>query len=243
MEQPTEVVETATQPEVVETVAQLSPEEVAEFNDYKKNKAHFQSVADKQSTELQKKILEEQIKREQVERELEVLRNPKPTELIKPIKPVKPVDYDPIDAVTRGTSSYQYEQNYREYLESIADYNEKLLERKEQALSQKFSAFEQFQEQRKQEEERQRFKMDFVTKLQAEGLDADSSIKAFEFFTSNDSLNPKTLVHIWKSITSSLEKQSFSAPATPTGSSVSAKPSPGEYTKNADKSWMYKTKK
>lgn len=241
----TEQVETAAQPEVVETAAQPTEAELAEFNEYRKNKAHFQSIADKQSAELQKKILEEQIRREQIERELESLKNPKPAEqpLVKPTKPAKPADYDPIDAVTRGTSSYAYEQNYRQYLEDMAEYNERLVAKKEQELSQKLSVFDQFQEQRKAEEQRLQMKAQFVNGMQLEGLDAKSAAEAFEFFTSKESADPKTLAQIWKLLKATPERQSFSTPASPTGTAQINQSNPSEFTKNADKSWMYKTKK
>lgn len=240
-----EIVETAAQSESVETAAQLTEAELAEFNEYKKNKAHFQSVADKQTTELQKKLLEEQIRREQIERELESLKNPKPAEppLIKPVKPIKPADYDPIDAVTKGTSSYAYEQSYRQYLEDMAEYNERLLAKKEEELSKKLSVFDQIEEQRKAEEQRLQFKAQFINDLQLEGLDQNSASEAFEFFTSKESANPKTLAQIWRLLKTSSEKQTYSAPMPPTGVTQSNQPNPREFTRNADKSWMYKVKK
>lgn len=83
---------------------------------------HFQSIADKRLAELTKERLE----REKLEAELNALRTPKPEvkpELIEPTEPVMPSDYDPLDAITKGTTSYEYDQKFRKYMSDVAKYN------------------------------------------------------------------------------------------------------------------------
>lgn len=253
METATQIVETAEEstvgtetPSQVETSAQLSEAEIAELIELKKSKTHFQSVADSKIAEANKKAMEEQLRREMLEKELESLRNPKPVEkpLTKPVKPVKPPDYDPLDAVTRGTSSYAYEQQYRDYLDALTEYQESLAARNEQKIEERLKFLAEIEQQKREEVQRAQFENTFIGGLQTEGgLDEASAREAFKFFTSKESADFKTLGQIWKLVKAGSPKQPYTAPPSPTGTAGGAQPNPSEYTKNADKSWMYKTKK
>lgn len=250
MEQHPEIVEMATQSEVgtetplqVETVAQLSPEERAELQEFKKNKAYFQSLTDKKISETQRELAEEKVRREIYERELAELKNPKPVErpLVKPVKPFKPEDFDPIDALTRGTPSYRYAEEHANYLEKLTEYNETLALRKEQQIDEKLKSFNEIAEQEKKKHEFLQYQQNLAIKLQAEGLDEASAIEAAKFFTSQDSGEPKTLTQMWKAIKASSPKPTYQTPPAPTGGGGSPKPE-GDFTKSKDTSWIYKTK-
>lgn len=82
---------------------------------------HFQSIADKRLAELTKAQLET----ERLKAELDAVKSPKPEAkpLEEPIEPVMPPDYDALDAVTKGTTSHEYDKAFKQYLKDVAKYN------------------------------------------------------------------------------------------------------------------------
>jgi hypothetical protein len=237
-------VESSEETSKVETSAQLTQEEIAELLEMKKSKTHFQSIADSKISEANKKALEEQVRREMLERELESLKNPKPVErqLVKPIKPVKPSDFDDIEALTRGTSSYNYMRAKEDYADQMVDYQEALLIKQQEAITTRFKSLDELTEQEKKKVETAQFENNFVAGLQTQGMDELSAREAYKFFTSKESGDPKILAQIWKTIKTTPTKETYTAPPSPSSTGGGAKPNPNEYTKSNDTSWMYKTK-
>ncbi len=251
METATELMGTETQsgmgtetPSTVETVAPLSPEEIAELQEFKKNKAFFQSKFDSKLSEVQKTALEEKIKAEMLEKELNSLKNPKPVErqLIEPVEPIQPSDYDDIEALTKGTSSYDYAQKYKRYVKELASYSKEVALRQGREMEEKLKPYIEIVEQEKKRNEFFQFQANLARELQAEGMDEVSAKKASVFFTTQDSGDRKILKQMWESLNKTPTKETYTAPPTPSGAG-SGTINSSEFTKNADKSWMYKTKK
>lgn len=83
---------------------------------------HFQKIADQRLTELTKIKLE----KEKMEAELNQLKNPAPEPRKILTKPIRPKDYNDLDALTEGTSSWQYKQDKEAYAEQQIEIIEEL---------------------------------------------------------------------------------------------------------------------
>jgi hypothetical protein len=85
----------------------------------------WQSTADKRLAEKIKVELEN----ERLKNELNSFKNPpqpKTEPMQEPIEPTMPQEYDPLDQFTKGTSSYEYNLRFNQYMKDITKYNKTL---------------------------------------------------------------------------------------------------------------------
>lgn len=242
-------VETGTQsqqvePVKVETGTQLTGDEKLELEELRKNKIHFQSVADKQSAEYQKQVdearrmvMEEKYKREMLEKTLhppEVLTAP-----VEPIEPIQPADFDLLDAVDPNTPSGRYQKEYNNYVRNLAKYNKELLVYNQKQLQAESKELKSYMDSIKQEKEAKYHEQMWTGKYVEEGLSPVEANEAFNLFSSKDAASPKFHVQVYKLLKQSPVK-SFTAPATITGTQTETVDK-GHFFKKKDPTFLLKT--
>ena len=132
----------------------------------------------------QSKFTKEQQARKELEDKFqslaEKLESPKSPEPEPLKRPVKPNSDDPLDKI--------------EYLEQLAEYNQTILDQTQRS-------FREQQESQLKAQEQAQFKAYMLGEYQKAGADEKLSAEAFNFFSSEDSLNPQTqidLYNAWK---------------------------------------------
>ena len=174
-EESTEEVEESTE-EVVEESEEETPIEIKDVP-HKEDPSRFEYWQSKFTKEQQaRKELEDKF--QSLAEKLESPKAPEP-EPLKP--PVKPNTDDPLDKI--------------EYLEQLAEYNQAILDQTQRS-------FKEQQEAQVRAQEQAQFKAYMLGEYQKAGADEKLSAEAFNFFSSEDSLNPQTQIELfnaWKS--------------------------------------------
>lgn len=174
----TEIIEEESTPVTEEVVEESEEEAPIEIKDipHKEDPSRFEFWQSKFSQEQQaRKELEQKF--QSLTEKLEKPNTPEP-EPLKP--PTKPNSDDPLDKI--------------EYLEKLAEYNQNILLQQQQA-------FEENQKQQRMAQEQAQFKAFMLGEYQKHGADEKLSAEAFNFFSSEQSLDPKTQMEIfmaWK---------------------------------------------
>lgn len=158
--------------EVVEESEEESPTEGIKDVPHKEDPSRFEY--------WQSKFTQEQNARKELETKFqslaEKLETPKAPEPEPLTPPVKPNSDDPLDKI--------------EYLEKLAEYNQAILDKTTKS-------FEQQQEAQRKSQEQAQFKAYMLGEYQKSGADEKLSAEAFNFFSSEDSLNPQTQIEIY----------------------------------------------